>query len=156
MNDLILPLEVIENRYVNSIFKEHDRKKQIDLCWIFETFHLGNIIESNIDFSSLFNQVEQKLCKYGATMILLTIPESLIQERSILTTRALRNSGWSSYLKNLSNDDTELTKIFKDRQDKLICFCKNSKIPYKIIDTANPNWISMANEISKFSFGEDV
>lgn len=117
---------------------------------IIESFHFENIAKGLIP-ETFFDKYDLLCSNHDFLLVLLTIPDREILERSILLTKKYRNSKkWNLYLESISDNNIEIEDYFRHMQESFIALYKKSNMKKININTSNMKW----NKISDFILDE--
>lgn len=116
---------------------------------LFENSFYNVCLEYGLDNKEIM-KMESLFNKYQCKQVLLTIPETEIYQRSIVTTRIYRKPSWTDYLNRFNLSDGELTDMFLEKQKRLSELVNKSSCPALIINTSEMDWDLYIEEINRF------
>lgn len=129
----------VTTEYCNAELQNTSKGRDEELCCIIEGFHWNAYVRGALS-KEVFYEIENRLHKMGFEMILLTLSDDKIRERSVNETRKYRTPGWSKYLETLGNSDDEISFKFKERQDKFYQVYEQSSLDKIQIRTDEKKW----------------
>lgn len=150
MDNIVRSVETLDRQYAEYGATDPYRSYQS----ILETFHLENYIKSYYQDEELLMELDQRLYRAGYKVVMLLLPDSAIEERSVHSTRYYRNSvKWDRYLAGLGRNDREIATYFQRLQEALKQECKRTHMEVLTIETQDMDWERYADEIMEFCGG---
>lgn len=113
---------------------------------IFDRLFLTHIFKTNSLIED-FEEIE-KMIRDQAFLVFLKIDESKIPER-IASARKHREESWNEYVSKKGSDE-EVYQYYINQQKNLLNLLKETSLKYKLYDTTNMDFTSIAKDILLF------
>ncbi|MBL7995343.1 hypothetical protein JNM05_08215 [bacterium] len=142
-------LSIIET--IHAIQKPTHAKPLHELFFVFERFHLSHCVDiAGLENFHLYSDIDRRLNTFCAKLVVLSVPESDIKERSVVTTKQHRHEKWGRYLNQIAPTDEGVARHYLAQQENLLTLCQKSGIPSMVVDTADRDWLDISNHIIDF------
>lgn len=100
----------------------------------------------SIDRQSLL-ATEGDLAAAGLTLVFLRVPHEAIKTQCVQSTRSHRGPGWSNYLLQFGDTDTERALHIASIQDTIESWVHSSPLPYLELNTHDHRWEHHAHQL---------
>ena len=146
LDELTCFLENADGRLRRTGWLERNRRNHL-LPFILERFHLTHAYHYNhLDWDNLID-IDARLSKLNAKIVLLRLAEEDIENR-IIGDKDKNN--WASYISRFGNTDAEIKSHFMRKQEKLLNIAEKSCLRSLIIDTSEFSVSESLDKIFEF------
>lgn len=137
--DKQISIDLLKN-IINKALKEKNDFVIFDRLFFTHIFKTNSSIED-------FREIENMLCN-KSLLAFLKIDESKIPER-IASARKHREESWNEYVSKKGSDE-EVYQYYINQQKNLLNLLKETSLKYKLYDTTNMDFTSIAKDILLF------
>lgn len=120
------------------------------LAILCESWGLNLLAELNLWLGEDFQTLDAIRAKAGILLVHLKIQPNEILERSVLSTRKFRGTGWANYLTTLGSDPATQAKIFEERQSMISRYFRICRRPKLEICTSRMDWPEYVTQIAVY------
>lgn len=97
--------------------------------------------------------LEARLADVGLTVALLRVPDDLVEEQCVRSTRVHRGPRWARYVESFGVNDGARAAHVRHVQDMLVEHAEQSPLPVKMLDTSDRAWDRLADDITAVVLG---
>ena len=127
------------------------KSRQIQVQFVLERFHFSHCLDiAGIDRFSAYADIDKQMRDLGSKLVVLTMREDVIHERSVVSTKKNRGEAWTRYLEGIAPNEKGVTEFYTAQQEYFIALCRNSVIPSMVVDTSNCDWEEVSFQIVDF------
>ena len=145
------------NRLVELMVRLYDletaAQKPIEsrVQFVLERFHFSHCLDiAGFERFAAYADIDKQMMGLGSKLVVLTMKEDLIRERSVLSTKKFRGEAWSGYLEQIAETEEGVSAFYAAQQEHFIALCRMSTIPSMAVDTSNCDWEEASFQIVDF------
>ena len=127
------------------------RSFQTGVRFLLERFHFSHCLDiAGFERFAAYAEIDKQMMELGSKLVVLTVQEDLIRERSVVSTKKLRGESWSRYLTQISETEEGVAAYYAAQQEHFMALCHKSAIPSMAVDTSNRDWEEASFQIVDF------
>jgi thymidylate kinase len=138
-------------KQINDIEQSVQKYPYPSVQFILERFHFSHCLDiAGFEKFDAFVEIDRQMESLGSKLVVLTLHEKLILDRSIVSTKKTRTEAWAKYLAQIADSDEGAAGYYKKQQDDFVSLCEKSEIPSMVVDTSNRDWDEVSFQVIDF------
>ena len=146
LHDRILAIKALSD-LAREPSRDSERSRLAILC---ESWGLNLLAELNLWLGKDFKTLDAIRAEAQIAIIHLKIMPDEILERSVLSTKKFRGTGWTNYLTTLGSDPGTQAKVFEERQDMISRYFEICQSPKLEVCTSRMAWPEYVTQIAAY------
>jgi hypothetical protein len=114
---------------------------------VVEGLHIEGALHGLVD-EETYQLADARLADLGFLLVQLCLPDDLIEEHCVRSTRLHRSPGWAKYLQALGPDDQAVADHFRRSQAFITRRVGESRMRKLAMDTSAMDWARYASAIT--------
>ena len=133
----------ISIEFLKELYNKYDSERKVNELFLFDRFYFTHIFRTQSSVQDF--QEFENILKHQSLTVLLTIQEDQILDRIHLA-RSHRSQQWNDYVSS-KGSDSQIAMYYITQQRILLDICKESVVPYIVVDTTDMNFKQVMDTI---------
>lgn len=121
--------------------------------FILERFHWSHCLDiAGPDHFAHYQPIEDTMHTLNTTVVLLTIGQASVLDRSVIRTRQTRPLSWTRYLSTFGDTDEDVAGHYLNQQEQFFTLAGKTSLQVLHYDTTRENWENLAVDLTSKIF----